>query len=160
MTDIHNGELVDLLATHSVANVQNGLIHALAIWLDQHLQEEPVEQRKREAFSVFTSLVRDVVMQRQFERKMWPQNQPLPYPYNEMEVIESISDQALQKMIAMPLEKGLMFLAELWGAWILVCPAKIIQNSPEFASDLISVKTESERNELMLRYLEMVYGMM
>jgi len=160
MANIDSNELIDLLSTYCIANVQNGLIHTLAIWLDEHVQGESVESRKRDAFSTFAQSVENTVMQRQHRRKVWPANQPLPYPYNQIEVIESLSDQLLQKMKAMSFEKGLTFLAELWGGWMLVCPYEIIRNSPEFAREMNSAKTEIELTELMLQYLDMVYGTM
>ena len=151
---------MDVLSTLSVANVQNGLIHTLAIWLDEHIQGDSDKQRKLDAFYSFRDSVWEVVQLAQFQRKVWPERQQLPYPYNELEVIDSLSSQILQEMKEMSFEQGLLFLAELWGRWILVCPDRIIQHSPEFGSHASSVKTETELTEYMFRYLDMVYGMM
>jgi hypothetical protein len=160
MEESSTNKLVDVLSTCCVANVQNGLIHALSVWLDEHIQGDSVKQGKLEAFYKFRNSVWEVVQQKQFQRKVWPENQDLPYPYNELEVISSLSSQILQEMNEMPFEKGLLFLAELWGRWILVCPDKIIQHSPEFGSYASSVKTETELIDYMFRYLDMVYGML
>jgi hypothetical protein len=160
MEELPTNKLVDILTTLCVANVQNGLIHTLAIWLDEHIQVDSVEQRKLEAFYNFRDSVWEVVQQRQFQRKSWPENQKLPYPYNRWKVINSLSKQILLAMNGMPFEKGLLFLAELWGRWILVCPDKIIQHSPEFGSFASSVKSDTELTENMFRYLDMGYGMM
>lgn len=160
MPGLETNELVDLLATHGVANVQNGLIHALALWLEQHIHGDAARQRKLEAFYLFRDAVWQVVNQEQFERKKWPEDRPLPYPKNELKVIHALAERALQKMKGMSFEQGLLFLAELWGGWILACPDRIIRESPEYGSYAASAPTESERNEYVFQYLDIVYGMM
>ena len=104
--------------------------------------------------------MRGVVQERKYKRKVWTKGQPLPYPYNEMKVINSLSDKILNTIRGVTFEKGLEFLAELWGGWILVCPNSIIQNSPEFAGSTTSATTETELTNLMLQYLDVVYGNM
>jgi hypothetical protein len=160
MANLDNNELVEFLSTHSIANVQNGLISALAIWLDEHVQGEAIENRKRQVFYGFTASIRNVVKQYDATRKVWPKNRPLPYPYNEIKVIDFISDRVLQRMKGMRFVQGLTFLTELWGGWILICPREIIQNSPEFASEMVLGKTETELTETMIQYVELVYGTM
>jgi hypothetical protein len=159
MIDVANRDIVNYLATQSVANVQNGLIHTLSIWLDIHIKGERAYERKNAAFQVFFNQVSDVVTQREYERKEWPSRQPLPNPYNKTEVIESISKRILPYISNMALEQGLTFLAKLWGGWILVCPRAIIQNSPEYSTVATTAKNEAEVYELMLRYLDF-YGTM
>ena len=53
MEESPTNKLVDVLSTLCVANVQNGLIHILAIWMDEHVQGDAVNQRKVEAFYKF-----------------------------------------------------------------------------------------------------------
>lgn len=160
MTQIDQHELIQLLGRQSVANVQNGLIHTLAIWMDEHVQGESVRRRKEQPFSAFYGVVRDVARQGGGQRDKWPAYRPLPYPYTQMKFIESLSDQILEHIKGMTFEDGLKFIGELWGGWILVCPQRILRNSPEYANSIMPQTTESGLVDLMLQYLDVVYGNM
>jgi hypothetical protein len=151
-------ELLELLSENSVANVQNGLFHSLALWLDRHVKGEDVDRRKREAFSMFAGPVCKIARQRQYQRKVWPENKPVPSVY-QYKVIEAISHKVLRKMRGLSFDQGLMFLAELWGRWILICPEAILRSSSEYARVVESVKGEDELIENMLWYLD-IYGNM
>jgi hypothetical protein len=159
MTNAQMSGLLELLSTNSVANVQNGLIHALGLWLEMYVKGAEVDRRKQEAYSTFVSSVWEVAKQRQYQRKVWPKSKPLPFPYNQLKVIEAISREVLREMKGLSFHQGLVFLAKLWGGWVLICPEAILRNSPEFASVIETVQDEDELIEQMLWYLD-IYGNM
>jgi hypothetical protein len=146
--------LLELLSSNSVPNVQNGLIHALGLWLDYHIKDNDVQRRKEDAFALFERSVFDIARRRQYQRKEWPKNKPLPYPYNLEEAYESIWKEVRKDMRGLSFEQGLLFLAELWGRWMLICPEAIFRNSPEYASIVKTEYKEDELIEQMLRYLD------
>jgi len=152
-------KLLDLLSSNGVANVQNGLILAIGLWLGRHVKGEAVESRTREAFSIFADTAIRVARQSQHRRKVWPEGKPLPFPNDQSKVQEAISKQVLRSIRGSSFEEGLNFFGELWGRWVLLCPEAIIRNSPEFANIAEATKNENELIEHMLRYLDL-YGSM
>ena len=160
MNDFQQNEILEYLSEIGIANVQNGLIHSLAVWLDEHIVGNNVRQRKQVAFNTFAKSVLDTVKKRTISRKVWAENKPLPHPYNDSEVLDNISHQVLIAINDMSFEEGLFFIAELWGKWILVCPRIIVESSPEFGDRAAQLKGEIEFSEYMFLYLDMVYGNM
>jgi hypothetical protein len=64
-------EIIENFIAHGVSVTQNGLIHTLAIWLDNNIQGEFVQKRKQEAGSKFYKFVTNFVGQRNYQRKKW-----------------------------------------------------------------------------------------
>jgi hypothetical protein len=62
-------------------------------------------------------------------------------------------------MRGLSFDQGLLFLAELWGRWILICPEAILRNSPEYASVVEPGYDKGKLIEQMLSYLDL-YGNM
>ena len=146
-------EIVDNFIAHGVSATQNGLIHALAIWLDNNIQGELVQKRKQEAGGEFYEFVTNFVGQRSYQRKKWSESQKLPSSKNEWEKSLEFSDKILTQINGLPFEQGLEFIANLYAAWILSCPAKIIITSSEYKGS-ISTENETELIEQLLRYLD------
>ena len=157
MTDIYPDKivlkLIDHLIKSGVGVAQNGLIHSLAIWLDSNLQGEVAKVRKEDACARFSKYVYDFVEQKNFERRTGNKNLELPSLKNEWQAIEEISNKVLEQTNEMSFEKGLEFIAYVYAAWILSCPASVMKNSPQY-EDSISTETESELIGLMFRYLD------
>jgi hypothetical protein len=151
-------ELMDDLVAHGIHAAQNGIIHSLAIWLDNHIQGEFMEKRKREVGTRFCEWVMNFVRQSHFQRKIWDESQSLPSHKNEWEASQKISGKILGQMNGMPFEQGLEFIAWIYAAGILSCPAFMIKNSPEYKGS-ISTGTETELINLMLRYLDIYMTM-
>lgn len=151
-------ELMDDLITHRILAIQNGIIHSLAIWLDNHIRGEFMEKRKREAGARFYEWVMNFVRQSHFQRKIWDESQNLPSDKNEWKASQEISRKILGQMNGMSFEQGLEFIALIYAAWILSCPAFMIKNSPQYKGS-ISTGTETELIDLMLRYLDIYMTM-
>ena len=150
-------DLLELLSFNSIANVQNGLIHAYGIWLNKHVKGNAVKLRKREAYSTFARTAIRVAKQSQEGRKIWPEGRPLPSNTTQQKVQSDISKQVLRSIGGLSFEEGLKFLGELWGRWVVVCPETIIKNSPELSSIAENTKSNNELIGHMLRYLDL-YG--
>jgi hypothetical protein len=146
-------ELMDHFVAHGVSATQNGLVHALAIWLDNNIQGEFVQERNQEAGGKFYKFVSDFVEQRHYQRKKWNETQKVSSDRNEWEASLEISSKVLAKIYGLPFEQGLEFIANIYAAWILSCPTIIMRTSSEY-KDSISTGTETELIGLMLRYLD------
>jgi len=146
-------ETVEYFIVHGVSVTQNGLIHTLAIWLDKNIQGEFTQRRKQEAGSKFYKFVSNFVGQRKYQRKKWDESQKLPSSNNEWAASLEISNKILVQINGLPFEHGLEFIANLYAAWILSCPAIIIRASSEY-KESISTENETELIELMFRYLD------
>ncbi|MEW6029218.1 MAG: hypothetical protein ACOYZ8_16890 [Chloroflexota bacterium] len=146
-------EIIDNFIAHGVSVTQNGLIHALALWLDNNIQGESVQKRKQEAGGKFYEFVTNFVGQRSFQRKKWNGSQKLPSSKNEWKKSLEFSSKILTQINELPFEQGLEFIANLYAAWILSCPAVIIRTSSEYKGS-ISTENETELIEQMFRYLD------
>ncbi len=146
-------ETVEHFIAHGVSATQNGLIHALAIWLDKNIQGEFVQRRKQEAGSKFYKFVCNFAKQRNYQRKKWDESQKLPSNNYEWAASLEISNKILAQINGLPFEHGLEFIASLYAAWILSCPAIIIRASSEYKGS-ISTENETELIEQMFRYLD------
>jgi hypothetical protein len=146
-------ELIDNFIAHGVSVTQNGLIHALSIWLDNNIQGEFAPKRMQEAGGKFYKYVSDFVEQRHYPRKKWNENLKLLSSKNEWEASLEFSRKILAQINGMPFEQGLAFIANLYAAWILSCPEGIMRTSSEYKGS-ISTGTETELFGLMLRYLD------
>jgi hypothetical protein len=131
-------ELVDDLIAHGVGAAQNGIIHSLAIWLDNNIQGEFADKR--------------------FQPKIWDESQNLPSCKNEWEASLEISSKILGRINGISFEQGLEFIALIYAAWMLSCPAFIIRNSPQYKGST-STETETELIGLMFRYLDIYMTM-
>ena len=151
-------EIVDYLIMNGVGASQNGLIHSLALWLDKHIQGEFVQTRKEDACTKFCNYVHSFVEQRNFQRKSWNEDQPLPSLKNEGEFIEVISKRILEQTNSMSVERGLKFIAYVYAAWVLSCPVSILKNSPQYR-DTVSTETEPELISVMFRHLDIYMTM-
>jgi hypothetical protein len=146
-------ETVENFIAHGVSVTQNGLIHTLAIWLDKNIQGEFVQRRKQEAGSKFYKFVSNYVGQRKYQRKKWDESQKLPSGNYEWTASLEISNKILAQINELPFEYGLEFIANLYAAWILSCPAIIIRASSQYKGS-ISTENETELIEQMFRYLD------
>jgi hypothetical protein len=145
--------LIDNFIAQGVSATQNGLVHTLAIWLDNNIQGEFVQERKQEAGRKFYELVSDFVEQRYYQRKKWNENQKSSYDRNESEASLEISRKVLAQINELPFEQGLKYIANLYAAWILACPTTMMRVSSEYKNS-ISTETETELIGLMFRYLD------
>lgn len=146
-------DLMENFIAHGVSVTQNGLVHALAKWLDYNIQGEFVQDRMQEAGGNFYEFVSDFVEQKHYQRKKWNENHQLPSGEFKWEASLEISSIILAQINGLPFEQGLKFIANLYAAWILSCPTIIISTSSEYKGS-ISNGTESELIGLMLRYLD------
>jgi hypothetical protein len=146
-------EMVDNFIVDGVSATQNGLLHALAIWLDNNIQGELVQKRKQEAGGEFYEFVTNFVAQRSYERKKWIESPKIPSSKNERKKSLEFSSRILTQINGLPFEQGLEFIANLYAAWILSCPANIIMTSSEYKGT-ISTENETELTEQLLRYLD------
>lgn len=146
-------EIMDNFIAHGVSAAENGLIHALAIWLERNIQGEFAQKRKRDAGEKFYKLVSDFVGQRHYPRKKWNETQESPSGQNEWEASLEISSKILAQINQLPFEDGLAFIANLYAEWILSCPAIILRTSSKYKGS-ISAGTETELIDLMFRSLD------
>jgi hypothetical protein len=151
-------ELMDCLITHGVGAAQNGLIHSLAIWLDNNIQGEFVKERKQEAGQRFSQSVIYYIEKREFQRKTWQKNNKFPFAKNEWGAIQEIFGKVLERMNGMSFEQGLDFIAHLYAAWVLSCPAYLMKHSPQYKASLFT-GSEPELIDLMIRYLDIYMSM-
>jgi hypothetical protein len=151
-------ELVDDLIAHGVGAAQNGIIHSLAIWLDNNIQGEFADKRKQESCVRFCEYIANFVDQKRFQPKIWNESQNLPSCKNEWEASLEISSKILGRINGISFEQGLEFIALIYAAWMLSCPAFIIRNSPQYKGST-STETETELIGMMFRYLDIYMTM-
>jgi hypothetical protein len=151
--------LMDILITDGIGAAQNGLIHSMALWLDDHIKGELVRERKEEACQRFYKSVTACVQQKKYQRRIWGEKQLLPlFKKDQVKAIDEISSKVLRQIKEMSFEQGLDFIAELYAAWILTCPEIMMRNSSQFKSS-ITTGSESELINLMLQYLDIYMTM-
>jgi hypothetical protein len=146
---------MDFLIAQGISTAQNGLIHTLAIWLDDHIKGDFVRERKEKAVHRFYRSITDNLRERKYQRIKWDKKRRLPPSYkNNSKAIDEIANKVLYQIKEMSFEQGLAVIGELYAAWILTCPEFMIRNSSQY-KELISSGTEAELIDLMLQYLDM-----
>jgi hypothetical protein len=152
-----NDKLLDLLCVNNPLNVMNSLVHAFGTWSRKHISGQGAESRMREAFSLLAHVAYSTANQGSPHRNKWPEGRTLPCPDNDPRIHATITRQVLRKMRGLSFEEGLTFIGQLWGQWLLMCPAELLSDtsgSPE-AQPFDDEKVIHQ----MLRYLD-VYGNM
>jgi hypothetical protein len=135
----------------------NGMIDALGLWFNQHLKGHDAEQRMREAYSTFAAIAIDASRMDHPARNTWPKGKPLPEFDNNPKVIKSISRGILRSMRGLTFADGLIFLGQLWGKWLLVCPKEILIDILRPSASSPSPMSEEDLICQMLRYID-IYG--
>jgi hypothetical protein len=159
VSTIKNDNLIEILTGTSAGNAMNGMIHALGVWFHMHIRGADADQRMKDAYSTFSTRAYNTAKKGMPDRKSWPRSKPLPEFDNNSQVLESISQQLLQQIQELSFEEGLIFIGELWGRWLLVCPIEILKDAFGDSQDTTGEWSEAEVLDNTLRYLDL-YGSM
>lgn len=157
MADISTGtfisSLIDQLIARGVDASQNGMIHALGIWLNDNIHGDFAEKRKREAGAKFYELVSNFVEKNMVPRKVWSETYSPVRREDQWAASLEISARVLARVNGMSFEQGLALMAHIYGAWILACPLVVIQSSSAYTSLPVAV-TNVDLVDALLRTLD------
>ena len=81
---------------------------------------------RREYFRPYLVEVSNTISQKEFRRREYLENYPLPG--RKVANIRPLANKIVASMEQMPFEDALSFLGQLTGAWILTCPTVIVRD--------------------------------